>query len=311
MFPYSCRPRPDDRRRLRLRRLLALAGAVALFAGAGCGDARSVAARVKRHPLTGEIVRVDAARGVLVVRHEEIRDFMPAMTMEFSASRGDLALARPGQRIRADLVPGEDGGEFRLERIWPDDPAPNAAVAAGALQLRQETHALGRQAYREVGEKAPGFALFDQAGGVVTASRFRGKHVMLNFIFTRCPDAKMCPASTAKMMGVQQLAREAGVRDLELVSITLDPAHDTPGVLREYADLRGIDTSNFSFLTGPESAIRDLLAQFGVIAHFQGDLLQHTLATLLIDPAGRIVHRADVSGWNPQEFIARLQRRTP
>src|SRR5436305_3741587 len=105
----------------------------------------------------------------------------------------------------------------------------------------------------------------------------------------------MCPATTIKMMSAQRMAKEAQIPNLELVSITLDPAYDTPGVLKEYADARGIDTSNFSFLTGPENAIRDLLTQFGVIAQFQGDILQHTLTTLLIDANGKIAHRADGS----------------
>jgi len=61
----------------------------------------------------------------------------------------------------------------------------------------------------------------------------------------------MSSAATVKMMSAQKLAKEAGVKDLEFVSITLDPAYDTPGVLKEYASVRGIDTSNFSFLTGP------------------------------------------------------------
>ena len=132
----------------------------------------------------------------------------------------------------------------------------------------------------------PDFALYDQSGKVVQSARFRGKQIMLNFIFTRCPVATMCPASTLKMMQAQRLAREAGVSDIEFVSITLDPTYDTPGVLKEYAEDRGIDTSNFSFLTGPEGAVRDLLTQFGVVAEFEGDLVKHTLATLLIDPPG-------------------------
>lgn len=261
-----------------------------------------------RYPLTGEILRIDAARKVLVVRHDPIKDYMPAMTMEFAVAEGDLALAQPGQRIRAELVPGKDGGDFRLEKIWPDERVAAETVAALALQLRQDTHARGKGAYREVGETVPDFALYDQSGRVVQSSRFRGKQIMLNFIFTRCPDPKMCPASTAKMIATQQLARAAGVTTLELVSITLDPAFDTPGVLREYASLRGIETANFSFLTGPEAAIRDLLTQFGVIAQFKGDLLQHTLATLLIDANGKISHRADGSAWEPQDFVARMKR---
>ena len=296
-------------------RLLALSGCALLSAGcsreaAPIGD-RTTAVPIKavaeRYPLTGEVLRVEPERKVLIVRHDEIKDYMPAMTMEFLVSDGDLALARPGQRIRAEMIPSKDG-DFRLERIWPDDASIEArSVATGAMQLRQDTHTRGKNAFREVGEAAPDFSLYDQNGRVVQGSRFRGRQIMLNFIFSRCPVPTMCPAATAKMISVQRLAREAGVRDLELVSITLDPLHDTPGVLREYAAVRGIDTSNFSFLTGPEGAIRDLLTQFGVITQLQGDILQHTLATLLIDPQGRIAHRTDGSQWEPQDFVRRMK----
>jgi protein SCO1/2 len=288
------------------------AGALALLGAAGCsrsGDRPDAAApQERRYPLTGEVVRVDTARKVLVVQHDEIKDFMPAMTMEFSVSAGDAAAARPGQRIRAELIPGEKGGAWRLEKIWPDDRAATAAVAAQAAALRQDTLIRGQSAYREVGEKIPDFALYDQEGRVVQSARFHGRQIMLNFIFSRCPVATMCPASTLKMMGTQKLARETGVNHIEFVSITLDPAYDTPAVLKEYAAVRGIDTANFSFLTGPESAIKDLLTQFGVIAEFDGNLLKHTLATLLIDENGRIIHRADGSAWEPADFVAKMKR---
>ena len=262
----------------------------------------------EHYSLTGQIVRVEADRQVLVVRHDEIKGYMPAMTMEFLVSAGDAALAKPGQKIRADMIPSKTG-DYRLEKIWPDERSSDAqTVAAGALQLRQDTHTRGKNAYREVGETVPDFTLYDQSGRVVQSARFRGKQIMLNFIFSRCPVATMCPASTAKMMTVQKLAREAGVSNLELISITLDPGYDTPGVLKEYASLRGIDTTNFSFLTGPETSIKDLLTQFGVIAQFQGDILQHTLTTLLIDADGRITHRADGSQWQPQDFVGRMKR---
>ena len=241
------------------------------------------------------------------MRHDEIKGYMPAMTMEFVVSASDLAAAKPGQRIRGEMVPGEKG-DFRLEKIWPDDRAAAAAIAAQAAALRQDTHTRGKAAYREIGETVPDFALYDQEGRVVQSARFRGKQVMLNFIFTRCPVATMCPAATMKMMATQKLAREAGVTNLELVSITLDPAYDTPAVLKDYADTRGIDTTNFSFLTGPDNAIKDLLTQFGVIAEFEDDLLKHTLTTLLIDENGRIMHRADGSAWEPQDFVAKMKK---
>jgi protein SCO1/2 len=285
----------------------------ALFLSVGCGrDGSASSGSAKsgdkgRYPLTGEVLRVEADRKVLVVRHDEIKGYMPAMTMEFAVGAGDLAVAKPGLKIRAEMVAVEEG-DYRLEKIWPDERVAADTVAAGARALAEDTHNRGKSAYREIGEKLPSFALYDQSGRVVQSDRFAGKQVMLNFIFSRCQVANMCPASTAKMMTAQRLGREAGIPNLELVSITLDPEYDTPGVLSEYASVRGIDTKNFSFLTGPEKAIRDLLTQLGVIAQFQGDILQHTLTTLLIDANGRIVHRTDGSQWAPQDFVARMKR---
>lgn len=291
---------------------LVMLGAGLLLGSAACskqpaGTAATEAPKEKRYPLTGEVISVDPATNILKVRHNDIPGVMPAMTMEFQVGAGDVAVAKPGQHIRADLIP-TDKGPWRLEKIWPDDAATSAEIDAQAKALRQDTLIRGQGAYREIGEQLPNFALLDQEGRVVESARFRGKQVMLNFIFSRCPVATMCPASTMKMMSTQTLAREAGVKNLELVSITLDPAYDTPGVLKDYAAVRHIDTSNFSFLTGPESAIRDLLTQFGVIAEFKGDLLTHTLSTLLIDESGRIIHRADGSVWEPKEFVAKMKR---
>ncbi|MCX6954073.1 MAG: SCO family protein [Verrucomicrobia bacterium] len=260
-----------------------------------------------RYPLTGVVVSVDVPKKILVVQHDEIPDYMPAMTMEFIVSAGDAAVAKPGQRIRAEMIPSKTG-DFRLEKIWPAEKNAVDAVAAGALKLRQDTFTLGKNAYREIGESAPEFTLYDQEGRVVPSGRFRGKMVMLNFIFTRCPVATMCPASTMKMISAQKQAAAAGAKGIEFVSITLDPAYDTPGVLKEYAAGYGINTANFSFLTGPEAAVRDLLTQFGVIAELKGELIQHTLSTILIGEDGKIIHREEGSAWEPKEFVARMRK---
>jgi len=261
----------------------------------------------KRFPLTGEIVAVDTEKNILRVKHEAIEGYMPAMTMDFSVSVGDARVARVGQRIRGELVEAADG-DFRLEKIWSADPSEQGRVDAAAKTLTQETVALGRGAYREIGERAPNFTLYDQDGRVVDAQRFRGKQVMINFIFTRCKVARMCPAAVARFQQTQGLAREAGVTDLELISFTLDPEYDTPGILKEYAIQRGIDTSNYSFLTGPQMAVNSLLQQFGVLTEMQGGELNHTAATLLLDGTGRIVHRVDGSEWDARDFVARMKK---
>ena len=259
-----------------------------------------------RFRLRGTIVSVNQERGTLLVDHEEIVGLMPAMTMEFHVTAGDLANARPGQHIRGVIYQASDG--FHLEQIWPVDAADDDVVQKAATALHQDTAARGRGVYREVGENLPDFALYDQTGMVVAPERLRGRQIVLNFIYTRCPDPNMCPLSTSKMMQLQQLAADAKITNLQLLSITLDPAFDTPGVLRAYAEQRGIDTRNFSFLTGPERAIKDLLAQLGVQAFRNGPLIQHTLATVLINPDGRIVYRAEGSQWRPEDFLPFLRR---
>jgi protein SCO1/2 len=110
------------------------------------------------------------------------------------------------------------------------------------------------------------------------------------------------------MAQLQKAAKEAGAKNFELVSISLDPEYDTPGVLKEYAQIRGLDTSNWSFLTGPDIAVRHLLAQLGVIREFEGATIKHTLATVLINEEGKISHRADGSVWQVDEFVRRLKK---
>lgn len=261
-----------------------------------------------RFPLKGEILSADVPNKVLIVTHDEIPGYMPAMTMEFKVSHGDAINAKPGQRIRAEIVERGAAPDYHLERIWPDDAVTVRALDAATKALAQDTATRGRGVYREVGESSPDFILLDQEGRTASANRFRGKRVMMNFIFTRCPVATMCPASTQKMSELQQAAKQAGVTDVEFVSISLDPDYDTPGVLKDYADARGLDLSNWSFLTGPDAAVRHLLAQLGIIREFEGGTIKHNLATLLIDRDGRIIHRVDGSRWTTDDFLPRMQR---
>lgn len=298
---------------VRLAACLLMTAAAACLSGCGKQEAAKEAVAAapaapaeKRFPITGEIVKVDAARDTLLVHHSEIKGYMPAMTMEFKVTKGDLAIAKEGQHIRAELVDRPDA--FYLEKIWPDDAATQRALDAAAKALAQDTTMRGKEAYREIGENLPEFTLLDQEGRAVAGSRFRGKQIVLNFIFTRCPIATMCPAATERMAQLQSAARAAGAKDFELVSISLDPEYDTPGILKEYAQIRGLDTSNWSFLTGPDAAVRHLLAQLGVIREFEGATIKHTLATVLINEEGRISYRVDGSVWLVDDFVKRLKK---
>lgn len=257
------------------------------------------------HVLLGEVIEVDAVRSTVLVRHDEIAGFKAAAVSEFKVSAGDLANAVPGKQIRGRVI--EHSGAVHLDRIWAADRMAEGIMDKTGRRLMEDTIIRGSGVFREVGEVIPAFALYDQTGTVVQVNRYRGRQLVLNFIYTRCPSPDMCQAATQRMIQLQQAAKEAGVENFELVSITLDPDYDTPGVLREYAESYGIDTSNFSFLTGPDSAIQNLMEQFGIRVDPEVGFESHTMGTMLVDSGGTIRHRVFGSNWMVGDFLDQLK----
>jgi protein SCO1/2 len=222
----------------------------------------------------------------------------------FSVGAGDTLIYKVGDRVRGRVA--QRGEETRLESIWPNDPEGNAVILNAKHSLRRDTVTRGSKAYRGIGEIVPDFTLYDEKGEIVHLRSFRGRKVVINFIFSRCAMAEMCPAATTRMSMLQTEAHSAGVENLQLLSVSFDPAYDTPGILASYADSYGIDTDNFSFLTGDEGVINDVLKQFGVDVRSVGGTLNHTMSTILIDERGRIIFRKDGSRWEVGAFLGRI-----
>lgn len=162
----------------------------------------------------------------------------------------------------------------------------------------------------------PDFRLTERGGSTVTRAALRGTVWLANFIYTACTET--CPLQSLQ---VQRLQEEfAGARDLRFVSITVDPAHDTPEALRRYAARHGADPERWLFLTGPKPAIHTLArdgfrlgvseatpaARSGVpgwppgprpafASHGSAGLILHSPRFVLVDRQGRIraYHRTD------------------
>ena len=100
----------------------------------------------------------------------------------------------------------------------------------------------------------PDFSLTERSGSVIHAGDLDGAVWIAGFIFTRCPD--VCPALTARMADLQKAL--AGSPAIHLVSISVDPTHDTPEVLRGYAERAGAK-DDWLFLTGPRDQVASLL----------------------------------------------------
>jgi protein SCO1/2 len=224
-----------------------------------------------------------------------------------SVSRGDAQILQEGQAVRGDLVSFGDG--HRLQTIWPNDPDIRGNIATLGDRLRRDTLKRGSKVFRGVGEYLPKFALYDTDGGLFLSESLKGSYVIMNFIFTRCANQKMCPAATARMVDLQRLAKEAGIDDLKQVSITLDPAYDTPGIFTAYAMDKGIDTTTFHLLGGPAPIVGDLKLQMGVLSEpDEEEIIRHTMSTALMDPTGKIIYRIPGSMWSPNAFIRQIQK---
>jgi protein SCO1/2 len=151
----------------------------------------------------------------------------------------------------------------------------------------------------------PPFTLTERAGTPLTADRLSGRVWIADFVFTRCPD--FCPALTARMAGLQKTL-PPGPDAVLLVSFSVDPSHDSPEVLRDYAARAGAG-DGWLFVTGARDAMATLLRD-GFRVAFADDgpaasPITHSDRLVLIDRQLRI--RGYYHGTDPAD-VARLVR---
>ena len=154
---------------------------------------------------------------------------------------------------------------------------------------------------------APDFSLTTQDRTLLKSTDLRGKVTAVMFIFTTCQDT--CPVLTAKLVGVQKKLSVEADSQVQFVAISLTPKHDTPEVLKAYANAHGADLKRWSFLTGDEKQIHALAKQFGVFVKKKksDDDVDHGFLTSIIDRGGMI--RVQYMGvrFEPSELLADLQ----
>lgn len=228
----------------------------------------------------------------------------------FTVQPGDLNLLSLKSTFRASAkltFSPQEGESYFLTRVWPDDRAERIRVNNVNRLLRRDTLSLGDSMIRSVGDTLPPFALYDQDGQILTTDYFDGSVTVLNFIFTRCSIAEMCPASTMRMKKLQTLAHKTKVPHVRFLSITLDPDFDTPGVLKSYARAYSLEEGNFRLGTANKSVIDDLTRQFGIFRKNIDDLpLDHTMRTMIINSKRQIIYQFPGSQWSAEDFLARL-----
>ncbi len=251
-------------------------------------------------PVAG-IVRSAFADGTVVVTHEEIVGYMPAMTMRFKvadAARSQAAQLQPGDRVAFSLHVDADTERADSFRVVGHGTEPTSRAAANVAVRRVHE-----------GDVIPAFNLVDEQSRPFTSARLSGHVTVLTFVFTRCPVPEFCPLM-ARRFGELQRAIEADAQlrgRAELLSITLDPEFDRPDVLAAYGRAVGADSTVWHFATGATNDVTALVKAFSVYTERNGAVLDHTLCTALVDANGRIVTLWRGNAWSTDEVLGALR----
>ncbi len=275
---------------------LAVAGGLCALLAVGCSTEKP---DVRRFEVTGEVVSVDKRGQMIILKHGAIPGYMNAMTMGFVVKEDWVFnVANPGDQVQATLV--VEGSHSWLEGVVITEKPqrdPNAPAPTGTRTP-------------DPGETVPDFALVDQDGKRIHLGEYRGKTLLLTFIYTRCPLPDYCPLMSKNFAAIAaKLTDDAGLGDsVRLLSISIDPEYDQPAVLRRYArEYVGGDPAEtlkrWQFATGTPEEVRKVAEFFGLNYWKEGDQVIHSLVTALVDSEGKVHRIYRGNDWKPSDVL--------
>ncbi|MBA3961577.1 MAG: SCO family protein [Chthoniobacterales bacterium] len=283
----------------------ALACALALCLAA-CGRSNTSDTDARHYDVRGIVRGFAPDRATVEIEHETIPEFMPSMTMPFSARNPkEIALLRIGDAIAFRLeVTAKD---FSIANVTKID-ATEVHLPKGAAASLPASASEGPQRLKE-GDALPAFNLTIEAGEKITVETLRGHPTVVTFIFTRCPMPNFCPLISKKFAELQSTIKSArgATAETRLLSITIDPQFDTPAVLTQYAQHENADSNIWKFATGEPAQIDELTKAFAVYRQTEGGTISHGLTTALISPAGKVAKLWRGNGWTVDEVVRAVQ----
>lgn len=269
----------------------------------GCGSKSPE----RTYAVEGQIIAMTPERGEATIKHGEIKGLMPAMTMPYKIrEKAELSAIKPGDIVNATLVIVENDayltgvrriGEAPIEQAPPETTVVTSAGPGFELL--------------KPGDTVPDSAFVDQDGRKKTFRAFRGSRVILTFIYTKCPIPTFCPMMDRHFAALQEdLQDNPALKDVHLVTVSFDPAVDTPAVLKKHAAELKADLTRWTFLTGDLRDIDRFAARFGLsVAHSPTDArdITHNLRTAVISAEGKLVKMYTGNEWTPKDILEDLK----
>ena len=262
----------------------------------------------KRFPFKGKIISVDKAAKKATIDHEAVAGYMEAMTMDFPIHADwvwdDLT---PGSEIKAELVvdsTAKDG-------FWLENIGIVAAPVPGQPQPPINEN------FAQIGKVVPDFSLTNQDGKHISLKDFRGKALAITFIYAKCPLPDFCIRMSTNFSDLaNQLNANADLKDkIRLLSISFDPAHDTPEKLRAYGiGYLGNDPKTkfdvWQLAVGKDAEVRKIADFFGLryeVDQSDKTKINHSLRTAVIGPDGKVTKIFAGNEWTPAELLKELK----
>jgi protein SCO1/2 len=270
-----------------------------LTALSGC---RRDMSNAKRYELKGKVMSVEKDKHLVTVSHEEIKDFMDAMTMPFIV-RDEWVFdqAAPGDQITATLVVDETESWLENVVLIKSNAEPGVKGSPGPVGA-------------DTGDQVPDFALVNQNNQPIRTGQYKGKALLLTFIYTRCPIPEYCTLMSNNFSQIdQELQKQPELYEkTRLLSISIDPEYDTPAVLRSYGASHtgrfGDETfSHWSFATGTKEQVKDVAQFFGLQYYPEKDQILHGLRTAIIAPNGNVHKVYRDNKWKPEEVLKDIE----
>jgi protein SCO1 len=249
----------------------------------------------QRYELQGRVVAVDAGARQLTIAHHDIPGLMEGMTMPFQVSDKDTWVFKsiaPGDQVHATLVLTDHA---ELQDVTFTKGSETSSASTSALRIPQP------------GDEVPDFTLVNQSGKTIHFHQFRGKPLLLTFIYTRCPFPDYCPRLSNNFSQVmQQLQKNPkAFGEAQLLSISIDPEHDKSAALRGYGEryVGRVDPhfAHWQFASGSPEEVRKAADFFGLAYNPKDGQIVHGLVTVLIGKDGTVAKVYSGNDWKPEE----------
>ena len=259
----------------------------------------------------GVVKKVKPAARQLVIAHEKIPEYMDAMTMPFNVKDpAILTNVTVGETLAFQLHVTET--ESWIDGIKPVDASRSAGSLPTSERGFESRTATKSAATIQSENPLRDYKFTNELGQPVSLSDFRGQAIALTFIFTRCPIPEFCPRLSRNFQEVQRKLKlmENAPTNWHLLSVTFDPARDTPETLKAYGESYQYDPAHWSFLTGPPDKLAELARFCDVQFDPDNGSFNHNFRTLIIDTLNRLQMVFPTSGDLSESIVQELLKAT-